>query len=326
MKIKFITIGTGTIVDKMINGAKQSDFFELYGVYSRTPEKAEEFRVKHNAQNAFSDLDEVAHSCADVIYIASPTSCHYEQAKLMLAHKKHVLCEKPACSNAREVMELTELAKENGVLFLEAMRPVFAPGYKWIEDNLYRIGKIRQVTFTYCQYSSRYDNFKKGIVENAFKPELSNGALMDIGVYPIHVMLSLFGKPQSVQASAYILKDSIDGCGSAILKYDDFLGTVSYSKIADSKLPCEIQGEDGVLEFSPVGTPVSAKLTLRNGETIVPEIPTMEYDIFYEVDAFCKMIISDKNTDKYNRVTLETIELMDEIRKQCNICFPADLI
>ena len=326
MKLKFVTIGTGSIVEKMINGAKQSQFFSLYGVYSRSEEKANVFQKKFGAQFIFTDLNKLAESDADVIYIASPTALHFEQAKLMLEHKKHVLCEKPACSNAREVRELIELAKENGVLFLEAMRPVFSPGYRWIADNLHRIGKIRQATFTYCQYSSRYDNFKKGIVENAFKPELSNGALMDIGVYPIHVMLSLFGKPKSVQASAYILKDSIDGCGSAILKYDDFLGTVSYSKIADSKLPCEIQGEEGVLQFSPVGTPVWGKIVLRNGETFTPEIITVEHDIFYEIDAFCNMILNGKNAEKYNQITLKTLEVMDEIRKQCKIRFPADLI
>ncbi len=324
MRLKFVTIGTGSIVDKMILGAKQSEHFSLYGVYSRSEEKAIAFREKHDAQRIFTDLNNLAVSDADVVYIASPTACHYEQAKLMLQHKKHVLCEKPACTNATELEELLILAKENGVLFLEAMRPVFSPGFKWIADNLHKIGKIRQATFTYCQYSSRYDNFKKGIIENAFRPELSNGALMDIGVYPIHVMLALFGKPISVQANAFVLEDSIDGCGSAILKYPDFIGSVSYSKIADSKLPCEIQGEEGILQFSPVGTPVHAELILRNGKREVADIPSMEYDIFYEVDVFCKMILNHEPTEWYNSVTLNTLRTMDEIRKRCNIRFPAD--
>lgn len=53
------------------------------------------------------------------------------------------------------------------------------------------LGTIRRATLQYCQYSSRYDNYKRGIVENAFKPELSNGALMDIGVYVVSCMIRL---------------------------------------------------------------------------------------------------------------------------------------
>ncbi len=326
MKLKFVTIGTGSIVEKMISGAKLSKHFSLYAVYSRSKEKAIAFQNKFDAQHVFTDLRDVAESEADVVYIASPTALHYNQAKLMLTNKKHVLCEKPACSNAKEVKELIDLAKQNGVLFLEAMRPVFAPGYKWISDNLYRVGKVRQVTFTYCQYSSRYDNFKKGIIENAFRPELSNGALMDIGVYPLHVMVSLFGMPNKIQVASYVLKNSIDGCGTAILEYDDFFGNVIYSKIADSKLPCEIQGEDGIMQFSPVGTPIEAKLILRNGKTEIADISTIEHDIFYEVDAFCKMILNGENVDNYNQVTVKTLEVMDIMRKQCNIRFPADVV
>ena len=97
MKLKFVTIGTGSIVEKMISGAKQSQFFSLYGVYSRSEEKANVFQKKFGAQFIFTDLNMLAKSDADVIYIASPTALHFEQAKLMLEHKKHVLCENWDC-------------------------------------------------------------------------------------------------------------------------------------------------------------------------------------------------------------------------------------
>ena len=324
MKIKFSTIGSGTIAEKMIRGGFLSDNFELYGVYSRTKERAEEFAKKFKAENVFTDLNSLASSDTDAVYIASPTSLHFQQSKIMLSNKKHVLCEKPACSNSEELKELLEIADKNNVVYLEAMRPVYSPGYEWITKNLHKIGKIRHAVFSFCKYSSRYDNFKKGIVENAFKSELSNGSLMDIGVYPLHFMISLFGSPDFVTSSAFKFKDSIDGCGSAILTYKDFIGVINYSKITNSKLPCEIQGEEGTMIFSPVSTPVEAKIIYRNGETEKAEIPFLEWDLYYEIQAFCEMIMGKRSAKQYNIWTEQTIKASDEIRKQCNIVFPSD--
>lgn len=323
-RIKFSIIGTGKITEKMINGGKLCDDFSLYGVYSRTEKRAMEFQEKFNIPNRFTDLSALAESETDAVYIASPTALHFEQALFMLQHKKHVLCEKPACSNARETEILLRTAKENGVVFLEAMRPVFSPGYALIRENLPKIGKVRHVTFSYCQYSSRYDNFKRGIIENAFRPELSNGALMDIGVYPLHVLISLFGKPTRVDSSSYQLEGSIDGCGAAILTYPDFLAEMTYSKISNSYLPCEIQGEKESILFSPVGTPTDVKLHLRTGETKKLNVPACEWDMVYEISAFCDMVLGKQNPDIYNRDTLNTLSVLDTIRSQNKIIFPAD--
>lgn len=320
----FTTIGTGSIVEKMINGGRLCEEFSLYGVYSRTKERAEEFAEKFGAKITFTDFETLANSVTQAVYIASPTSCHYKQAKFLLSNKKHVLCEKPACSNLREFNDLYETAKENGVVFLEAMRPVYSPGFKWIKENLHKIGKIRHAVFSYCQYSSRYDNFKNGIIENAFRPEFSNGSLMDIGVYPVHLMVALFGAPEEVLSSSVILEKSIDGCGSAILKYPEFVGVVNYSKISDSKIPCEIQGENGTMLFSPAGTPIKAEIRYRDGEVETADIVTEEWDLCYEIDAFCDMVAKKRNPDMYNGYTSTTIKILDLIRKQQGIVFPAD--
>jgi predicted dehydrogenase len=77
----------------------------------------------------------------------------------------------------KELEKMLKAAEDNGVILLEAMRSVFDLGFKAIEDNINKLGAIRRITFQYCQYSSRYDNFKKGIIENAFNPIFSNGYL-----------------------------------------------------------------------------------------------------------------------------------------------------
>ena len=67
-------------------------------------ERAEAFASKHGIPLTFTDIGEMAASSeVDAVYIASPTSFHAEQAMLCMRAGKHVLCEKPAASNAREL-------------------------------------------------------------------------------------------------------------------------------------------------------------------------------------------------------------------------------
>lgn len=67
-----------------------------------------------------------------------------------------------------------------------AFDPAYQLSWKIAEDR-----KLRRVTLEYCQYSSRYDKFRQGEILNAFRPELANGAIMDIGVYPIYMLVQL---------------------------------------------------------------------------------------------------------------------------------------
>lgn len=131
--------------------------------------------------------------------------------------EKNVLCEKPFATNKRDAEEMINCARENNVLLMEEMRLTCTPNFQNVKNNLDKIGKIRRYSANFCQYSSRYDKFKEGIVLNAFKRELSNGALMDIGVYCIHPMVNLFGRPNSLKANAVKLSTGVDGEGSIIL-------------------------------------------------------------------------------------------------------------
>jgi scyllo-inositol 2-dehydrogenase (NADP+) len=191
--VRFGVVGTNWITERFLEAAKHVEDFSLAAVYSRTAEKAEEFAEKYEVQTKFTDLEEMAASdLIDAVYIASPNSHHCRQAVLFLQHKKHVLCEKPLASNAAEVKEMIKAAKANEVLLMEAMKSTVMPNFESIEKNISKIGKVRRFSGSYCQYSSRYDAYKKGTVLNAFNPEFSSGSLMDLGVYAIYPLVVFF--------------------------------------------------------------------------------------------------------------------------------------
>ena len=219
-KVRFGVVGTNFISDWVIAGARQDERFELVAVYSRTQETADAFASKHNIPYTFTSLEEMAKSpLIDAVYIASPNFLHASQSILCMSYGKHVLCEKPFASNAKEVRAMIEASRTYNVTLMEAMKPTLTPNFLAVRENLGRVGTVRRYFACYCQYSSRYDKFKEGIVLNAFKPELSNGAMMDIGIYTVYPMVVLFGRPKKIDASGIVLSSGADGQGAVNFLY-----------------------------------------------------------------------------------------------------------
>lgn len=326
-KVRFGIIGTSKITEEFLKSAKKLDEFSLDAIYSRREETAKEFALKYNVKNTFIDLDEMAKSdLIDAVYIASPNSFHYEQAKIFLCNKKHVFCEKPMASNSKEVSHLIELAKENRVLLMEGMKTTLTPNFKILKDNLYKIGKVRRYFASYCQYSSRYDKYKEGIVLNAFKQELSNGATMDIGVYCIYPMVCLFGVPKEITVNNFMLESGVDGQGSALFKYDSMDGSIIYSKISNSYLPSEIQGEEGTILIDKINNMKKITINYRNGSSEVISVEQLEENMVYELKEFIQLISNNVLESKINSYenSLNTSKITDEIRRQIGLVFPAD--
>ena len=325
--IPFGIIGTGKITRTFLEAVQSVPELALGAVYSRSLEKAQSFGEEYGAK-AFTDSLEDLAADRDVqaVYIASPNCCHCEQAIRMMDAGKHVLCEKPAASNQEEYQRMLEAARRNGVVFFEAMRPAFTPEMAMVEETLPRLGKIRQASFSFCQYSSRYDNFKNGIIENAFRPELSNGSLMDIGVYCIHWMVRLFGMPESLQASPIFLENGVDGAGAIIGTYPDMQVQLLYSKICDGHTPSEIQGENGSLLMDTVSQPQKLTLCLRGQTPEALPVTPCANNMVYEARRWAQWITRgpDRELFRVQDDTMTELRVLDKVRALCGIRFPAD--
>lgn len=329
--IRFATIGTGFITEAFIKGALKTDEMRLGAVHSRSLEKGEALASKYGGDiPIFTDIHELAASdLIDAVYIASPNALHAPQAKLFLNHGKHVLVEKSAASNSRELAEVITLAEEKGLVFMEAMKSLTMPAYLSLKAHLERIGKIRKYVGIYCQYSSRYDRHKSGESVNTFRKEFSNGSMMDIGIYCLYPLIDLFGAPDSVKAMGTILDDGgVDGSGSVLLQYKDMEAVLIHSKISDSKLPSEIQGEKGCILIDRIGSPRVITLMLRDGTKEVLSPYTHDEDMYYEAAEFAKTINSGRSFSPINheKLALSVHQVLDEIRKQMGLFFPSDSI
>lgn len=335
-KLRLGVVGTNFITDWVIAGARQDERVELAAVCSRSQETAEAFAARHRIPRTFTSLEAMARSTlVDAVYIASPNFLHASQSILCMRHGKHVLCEKPLASNAREAGEMMAVSRSCNVALMEAMKPTLTPNFLAIRENLKHVGKVRRYFASYCQYSSRYDKFKAGIVENAFKPEYSNGAMMDIGIYTVYPMVVLFGRPQRIEASGVLLSSGVDGQGAVNFLYEGMNATVLYSKIANSSLPAEIQGEEGniaadrinhirSLSYTPRGEAASGKGAGTASRNI--GVLTDKDEYYYEVAEFASLVYSGRRESAINshQNSLITLEIIDEVRRQLGVIYPAD--
>lgn len=333
--INIATIGSGVIVDRMIDAIKQVNGTNLYAVYSRTEERAKEFAEKHEADTYYWDLDSMLQDKnVDVVYIASPNSLHFDQAKKALNAKKHVLLEKPFCASKHEAETLFALAEKNNVFIMEAITNVHTPNFQAIKDHLKDIGEIKLVQCNFSQYSSRYDQYRDHKVTNAFDLKFEGGALMDINVYNLHFMTGLFGMPQTLHYFMNIGYNGIDTSGVIIMEYPNFVAVCTGAKDSSSPYSVYIQGEDGTLRIDQASSGVCehVDLLLPKGDTIgkkdrsehTKEIGIDQgFHMYYELSDFVDMV----NTGDVSRYkewkdqTLMVMALLDEAKKQRNLRF-----
>ena len=149
---------------------------------------------------------------------------------------------------------------------------------------------------------------------------------MDIGSYCIHFLASLFGKPEKILADSLFLENGVDGAGSVIASYDDKQAEIIYSKITDSKLPTQIQGENGCMIIEQC--PIIKKITIyyRNGETEELQFDKRDNQMIYETKDFIRLIKEHKVDHQFLRASEIEMDITDEVRRQTGIVFPADKI
>lgn len=159
---------------------------------------------------------------------------------------------------------------------------------------------------------------------------------MDIGVYCVHPLVSLFGMPASIQSSSIFLSNGFEGAGTVLLQYPDMQATLRYSKISDSYLPSQIQGEAATLLIDKIQDPQQLTLLFRDGHTENPNIPAVSNNMVYEAAEFVRLIdqlqqaLENDSTDgipslirhSWLKASCLELEIMDTVRKQQNILFP----
>lgn len=325
MALRYGVIGTGWITRSLIDGAAAYPELELVAVCSRDRLHGEEFAHSVGAPLVFTDPAEMAASDAlDMVYVASPNSCHVPQCRLFLQHGKHVLCEKPLSANPDEVAQLQQLAAEKGLLFREAIMMLYQPQLDIFRQAVADCGRLTMVHFDFCQLSSKYEAYCRGETPNIFNPALHTGALMDLGVYCVYPALYLFGEPENIQADATFLRTGADGAGSALLSYPDKHVVLTYSKTGQAVAPSQVVGDRGTLTIDSISKLEKIVFTPCGGKPVsLWDEESKDVVMGREIAAFAREIMGEIPTDSQkDALALAVSRCMYAIRQQAGIRFP----
>lgn len=323
-------LGAGMIVHDLLSFAKEVVSMEIAAICATPAEEAtlQTLTETHGISNYFTDYDEMlADSTIDTIYVGVPNHLHYAFTKQALLANKHVICEKPFTSNYQEAVELAALAQERQLMLLEAVSTRFLPNVLKIKELLPTLGDIKIVSANYSQYSSRYDAFKQGVIQPAFDPKKSGGALMDLNIYNINLMVTLFGSTENVSYQANVQK-GIDTSGVLNMDYGDFKAVCIAAKDCKAPIVTSIQGDKGCIIIEDSANVVAKfKLLMNDSSTeTVYELNQDKHRMYHEFVAFCDIIDHQKaaEANELMAVSLETMRIQTQARETANVVFPAD--
>ena len=322
-KYKWGVIGTGKIAHTFATALMNCENAELCASASRTEEKAKRFAEEFGFLKYYGSYREFAEkSDAEIVYIATPMTSHFDDAWLCLENGKNVLCEKSLALNTAQTEKLIAFAKEKGLYFMEAMwmkcRPVYRKMKEWIASGL--IGDIEYIKADFSNFIPYDEN------DRLFRADCGGGCLLDLGIYPITLTHDLLGVPDDITSSAHIMH-GIDMSNSILFRYKNG----AFSSM-DNGFEIQLRNNaiiSGTKGFITLGNwfhcTEEGILYNRNGKEIErfvrkDDINGYEYEIA-ELHS-CLDVGLKESPLVPHRDTIAVMKLMDECRAQWGMKYP----
>ena len=210
-------LGTGKIARQFAEGLKVLPEAMLVAVGSRSAAQASAFGTQFNIPIRHSSYEALVNDPnVDIVYVATPHSCHKENTLLALSAGKAVLCEKPFTLDAHDAAEVIAFARAQKLFLMEAMWtrcfPLMARVREMLQSN--EIGDVGMLTADFG-FRAEYEDEKR-----LFDLSVGGGALLDVGVYPVSLASMIFGTPTRIASLANLGKTGVDEEAAMILAHE----------------------------------------------------------------------------------------------------------
>lgn len=319
-------IGAGHIAIKMANTLCRMDRANSYAVASRDINRAREFAAQYGFEHAYGSYEALMSDPAvDIIYVATPHSLHYEHVRQCILHGKAVICEKSFTVNAAEAERLIRLSEEHGVFVEEAIwtryMPLMATLKSLCDSGI--IGTPQTLSANLCYPISHK--------ERIMRPELGGGALLDIGVYALNFAAMVFGHDiESINTACQKTDTGMDATETITLWYKGGRMATLYSSIyTKSDRAGVVSGENGHIIVENINNPSALRVVDENYNVVAtynapPQITGFEYEVDAAIDALDQGAV--ETSFMPHAETLRMMRLMDSLRLQWGVTFPADKV
>ena len=322
--VRWGIVGLGNIANKFAGDLALIPNCSLQAVASSDSARANEFAHKYKAKNSYSNYTDLfCDPAVDLVYIASLHPSHAALSIEAIKYGKGVLCEKPMGMNAKQVKQIIQAATEANVFLMEALwtrfNPAFEQIHQWILEN--KIGNLRYINATFS-----FNGLNRGVDSRLFNPEKGGGSLLDIGIYPLFLGYHFLGIPETIKASAVLTKEGVDEQLGFIFSYPK-AQAIMYSSFAhDEDMQARICGELGEIYMNSRWHETGEIKLVLNGKEYSKSLPINGKGYTYEIIEANSCFLNGKTqSSKWKwQQSLDIAILMDAIRKQTNIVYPAD--
>ena len=324
-RIKWGILGTGRIAGSFAVALDNLKDAELYGVASRSADKAEAFSREYSVAKSYPDYQSLAADPdIDVIYIATPHSLHKENSFMCLEHGKAVLCEKPFAINAIEAATVIGYARKRQLFLMEAMWTRFIPAAIRLKELIAdkTIGDI-QYLFAGGAFLPEFDpDFY------LFRKDLGGGVLLDAGVYLVSLASWLLGYPDNIRCAGKLSERGIDEHEAMLLEYDNGAIASLYVSMRTRFSPdITVLGTKGrIYVHPPLFCPSKITLSLFDEEETEITLPFDANGYQFEAMEVSQCLREGKTESNVMPLdeTLGIMRMMDEIREQFGLKYPME--
>ncbi|XP_043670921.1 trans-1,2-dihydrobenzene-1,2-diol dehydrogenase-like [Vespula pensylvanica] len=302
---------------------------EIIGVAARNLTRAQAFAALHNIKNAYDNYAALAtNKDIEVVYIGTLNPQHFETAKLMLEHGKHVLCEKPLTMNLKQTTRLIQLAKSKNLFLMEAIWSRFFPVYDAIQKEISsgNMGEILQVIVPF--------GFNLENVERLNTKSLGGGTILDLGVYCLQFVCMVFGNemPHTIKAAGFLNEEGVDISTSATLLYKgNRTATILTHSLLTLPNEAYIIGTRGTIRVPNFWCPPKVHLPSGLVHVSLPEVKQeMNFinsaGLSYQAAAVrtCLQNGMTEHPKMSHNTSILIAKLEDELRKQIGVVYPED--
>lgn len=324
-KLNVVILGTGYMAGLMAETIRSTGAARICAVGSRNYERAREFAKEYGFKKYYGSYEEAVDDPeADLIYIATPHTVHYENVKMALEHGKNVLCEKPFALNAAQAEELFALAGEKRLFCQEAMWIRFLPFYEQIL-NVLRKGTIGEPVMLTANLG-----YNVGRMSRMVEPELGGGALLDTGVCLLNLASMIFGDDIiRINSHCTYTDRGLDAQETVTLRYrDGKMAELTSSMTGISDRRAVICGTEGYIVIDNVSNFEGLDVYDSSYNKVVTyKRQKQKTGYEYELEACAKAIRrGEKECSQMPQAqTVSVMHMLDYIRKQLGIVFPQEL-
>lgn len=316
-QIRWGILAPGHIASKFASDLATVKDAQLYAVASRSLDKALAFKKAHQAKVAYGNyIDLINDPKVDAVYIATPHAFHKIYTIDCLRKKKAVLCEKPLALNSADVAQMVQVARQEDVLLMEALWTCFLPHFKEVLSFL-STGEYGEVISVEADFGFAPE-FNAS--SRLFDKQLGGGSLLDIGIYPIILALSVLGVPDHIEAQAQFFETAVDSDCRMEFQYKQGKSAQLYSTLLE-KTPTQgiIECEKGKIIMHPsFHKPTTVSFIDHNGKETLKDFGVNTLGYNFEISHFNELLRRGKTESPiasfdFSKNLMETMDKVKEI-------------